>query len=120
MTMINPDTGWFEIFEVPCFNLNEVARVNFEYVDKLSARVRHIFNHTWLCRYPRPCKVVADNDSGFKRYLTPLLKYFAITPIYIFIKNPQMNAPVEHIYQVVYNIIVTNDIDRNVYDYIYP
>ena len=28
MTMVDPDTGWFEIIEVPKFDLNKIMRVN--------------------------------------------------------------------------------------------
>ena len=34
MTMIDPDTGWFEIFEIPTFDLEEVTIGNDEYIDK--------------------------------------------------------------------------------------
>ena len=36
------------------------------------------------------------------------------------IKNPYINAPVEHIHQFIYNMISSKDLDRKVYDYIYP
>ena len=58
MTMIDPTTGWFEIVKIPTFDLNEVVIGNDEYMDKSSVRVNHMFNNTWLCRYPRPRKVV--------------------------------------------------------------
>ena len=48
MTIIDRNTGYFEIFKVPCFNLEEVARVNIEYIDKLSERSIQLSNHTWL------------------------------------------------------------------------
>ena len=48
MTMIEPETGWFEIVEIPTFNLDEVTAGNDEYIDKSSTRVRHIFNNTLL------------------------------------------------------------------------
>ena len=41
MTFVDPATGWFEITEIP---------------EKSSARISHIFNSTWLARYPRPKK----------------------------------------------------------------
>ena len=44
ITIIGTAMGWFKIIEVPCFNLDEVERVNIEYIDKLSAGVRHVFN----------------------------------------------------------------------------
>ena len=58
MTMIDPTTGWFENFEVLCFDLNDVSRGNIEYIEKLSARVSQMFNQTWLWRHPRPHEVV--------------------------------------------------------------
>ena len=43
MMMIDPATGWFEIVDIPMFDLNEVMAGNDEYIDKPSARFRHIF-----------------------------------------------------------------------------
>ena len=31
--MINPKTGWFEIFKVPTFYLDKVTGGNYEYID---------------------------------------------------------------------------------------
>ena len=56
------------------------------------------------------------NGSMFKRYFTPLLKESSIITICASKKNPQSNALVEHIQQEIYNMIVTKDIDRKVYD----
>ena len=64
--MINPATGWFEIFKVPTYVLNEVMGVNDEYIDKSSATVIQLFNNTRISTYSRPCKVVFDNGSEFK------------------------------------------------------
>ena len=49
MTMNDPATGWFEIIEIPTFDLNKVTAGNDEYIDKSSARVSQLFNKTWLC-----------------------------------------------------------------------
>ena len=38
-TIIDSITGWFKIVKVPCFGLDEVARLNYGYIDKLSSRV---------------------------------------------------------------------------------
>ena len=67
MMMIDPATGWFKIVEIPTFDLEDVTIGNDEYIDKSSARVSQFFNNTWLCRFPRPRKVVFDNGSGFKQ-----------------------------------------------------
>ena len=66
--------------------------------------------------HPCPHEVVLENSYDFKRHFNPLLKYFAITPICNSIKNLQSNALVDHIQQVIYNIIVTKDLDIKVYD----
>ena len=42
--MIEPATGWFEIVEMPTFDLEEVTIVNDEYIVKSSARVSQLFN----------------------------------------------------------------------------
>ena len=48
--MMDPVTGWLKIVKVLSFDLNEIARINNEYVAKFSARVSHIFNKTLLYR----------------------------------------------------------------------
>ena len=35
------------------------------------------------------------------------------------IKTPQFNDPVEQVHQVIYNMIVTKDLDKTVLEYIY-
>ena len=60
MMMIDSATGWFEIVNIPMFDIDDLTLVNYEYIDKSSTRVSNLFNNTWICRYPRPCKVVFD------------------------------------------------------------
>ena len=59
-----------------------------------------------------------DNGSGFKRDFTPFLKGFYIKPVLMTNKNPQENAPVERVHQVILNIIVTKDLYNKVFNYI--
>ena len=80
MKMIDPTTGWSEIFEIPMYDLDKLTAVNDELIDKLSARVIQLFNNAWICRYPQPQKVVFDNGSEFKQDFTTLLKDFDIKP----------------------------------------
>ena len=94
MMMIDPATGWFEIAEIPKFDLNEVMAGNDEYIDKSSARVSHMFNKTWLFRYPCPRKVVYGNGSELKRDFNPLIKDFDIKSVLMLVKKPQANDPV--------------------------
>ena len=67
MTIIDPATGWFEIVEVPCCDLNEVARGNNEYIDKSSARVsqRHVYAGTPI--HVRSCftMVLSLSETSF-------------------------------------------------------
>ena len=118
MTFIDPSTRWFEIVQVPYYNLDEIKMDNREYIDKTSARISQLFNQTWLSRHPRPRRVVFDNGSEFKKDFVLLLKDFDIKPVLTSIKNPQSNAPVERMHQVLHNMIVTKDLDSQILDYI--
>ena len=120
MTFLDPSTGWFEITEVPYFNIEDVKMKNKAAIDKSSARISNLFNDVWLSRYPRPRKVVFDNGSEFKKNFIPLLKDFAIKPTCTTIKNPQANAPVERVHQVVGQMMITQDLKSKVFDFINP
>ena len=119
MTMIDPAIGWFEIIEIPTFNLDEVKAGYDEYIDKSSDRVSQLFKNTWLCRYPYPCKFVFDNGSEFKKDFTTLLKDFYIKYFLTKIKIPKSNAPVDRVHQIISNMIVTKGLDDKVFDLIY-
>ena len=110
MVMINPAIGWFEIFKVPTYDLDDITGINNYYIDKSSYRVSQSFNNTFLSRYPHPCKGFFDNRPDFKWYFTPLLKGFNIKPVLTRIKNPQANAPVDRVHQIILNMLVTKDL----------
>ena len=116
MTMIDPATGWFDIVQIPTFNLDEVTAGNDEYIYKSSDRVNQLFNNTWLCRYPHPRKVVFDNVYEFKRDFNPLLKDFNNEPVLMSVKNPQANSLVEQFHQVILNMLVIKYLDKKVFD----
>ena len=61
-----------------------------------------------------------DNLSEFKRDVTPFLKAFDIKPVLTSVKNPQDNAPVENVHQLILNMLITKDLDDKVFDYIDP
>ena len=61
-----------------------------------------------------------DNGYDFKWNFTPLLKDFDIRPVLIPVKIPQANAPVDQLHKEILNMLVTKDIDNNVFDHIYP
>ena len=120
MTTIDPATGWFEIVQIPTFDLNEVTGGNDAYIDKSYYRVSQLFKNKWICRYPRPRKVMFDKGPEFKRDFTTFLKDFDIKPVLTSTKKPQATAPVERLHQVILNLLATNDIYKNISNHIYP
>ena len=120
MTMVDPATGWFEITEVPYYSIEDVKRDENQYIDKSSARISQLFEQAWLGRYPRPKQVIFDNGSEFKMHFVTLLKDFDIKPKPTTVENPQGNAPVERIHQVVHNMVKTKELDKFIFDYIDP
>ena len=105
MTFVDPATGWFEITEIP---------------DKTSARISQIFNSTWLARYPRPRKVIFDNGNEFKKDFLPLLRDFNIKPTPTTIKNPQANAILERVHQVLGDMLRTKNLQQYDFDALDP
>ncbi|OWZ13223.1 LOW QUALITY PROTEIN: Pol Polyprotein [Phytophthora megakarya] len=64
------------------------------------------FDREWLCRYPRPRKVVYDNGGEFiGEEFQELLRSYGIKKKPITTKNPQANAICERVYLVLLNII---------------
>ena len=66
MTMIDPAMGWFEITELPTYEIDGVTGSNDEYTGNSSDGTSRLFNNTWISRYPRPHKAVFGNGSKFK------------------------------------------------------
>ena len=120
MTMIDPATGWFEIAEVPSFDIEDIRRGNTQSIDKTSARISQVFNHIWLSRYPRPRKVVFDNGSEFKKDFLVLLKDFDVKATLTTVENPQANSPVERVHKVIQSMLATKDLENKEYDFIDP
>ena len=61
-----------------------------------------------------------DNGSEFKKDFTHFLEDFNIKPVLNSVKNPQYNATVEQVHQVILNMLVTKDLDNRIFDYIDP
>ena len=92
VTMIDPATGWFEIKE---------------YDDKKSITVANIAEQEWFCRYPWPTQITYDRGSEFigKDFQKMIKEEYGVTRKPITVQNPQANAIVEQIHQVIGNII---------------
>ena len=89
--MIDPATGWFEIAEIP---------------NKRADYVVNILEFTWLTRYPWPTEIVMDRGSEFAAEVQQTIKNeYGITKKLITTRNPQANAVVERIHQVIHNMI---------------
>ena len=88
MTMIDPATSWFEI-----------ARI----YSKSSEEAQRIFDSTWLARYPRPKEIGFDNGGEFKQLFSELCQNMGIKEKPTTDYNPQANAILERIHQVLGN-----------------
>ena len=101
--MIDPATGWFEIHE---------------YDDKRSITVANIVEQEWLSQYPWPTQVVCDRGSEFmgQAFKDMLKDDYGITGKPITTRNPQANAIVERVHQVIANIIRTFELQENYLD----
>ena len=76
--------------------------------NKQAATVAQTVEQTWLTRYPWPKKITYDKGSEFKAEFEAMvveeygIKKRGITP-----RNPQANAILERIHQVIGNMIKT-------------
>ncbi|MGH3056092.1 MAG: integrase, partial [Gaiellaceae bacterium] len=102
MTMIDPATSWMEIHEIP---------------DKQSITTSEIFDREWLCRYPRPKQVIYDNGSEFKgTEFQELLFSYGIKGQPTTVRNPQANAILERVHQVLANMLRTFELEKQEFD----
>jgi hypothetical protein len=89
--MIDPATGWFEIVEVP---------------KKRADYISNLIEINWLTRYPWPTEIIMDRGSEFAAEVRKMLnKEYPIKRKLITTRNPQANAVIERIHQVVHNMI---------------
>ena len=103
VTMIDPATGWFEIHQ---------------YDDKRSITVANITEQEWFSRYPWPTQITFDRGSEFigKDFQTMIKNDYGIKGKPITVRNPQANAIVERVHQVIGNIIRTFELEDNYLD----
>jgi transposase InsO family protein len=103
VTMIDPATGWFEIHQ---------------YDDKRSITVANIAEIEWFCRYPWPTQVTFDRGSEFigKDFQKMIKEDYGVKGKPITVRNPQANAIVERVHQVIGNMIRTFELEDNYLD----
>ena len=97
--MIDPATGWFEIAE---------------YNDKYAITIANLFEQQWLSRYPRPSLVTYDRGSEFigSDFRNTCKNEYGIKCKPITTQNPQANAIIERVHQVIANMIRTFEIEN--------
>jgi transposase InsO family protein len=101
--MIDPATGWFEVHE---------------YDDKRSITVANIVEQEWLSRYPWPTQITYDRGSEFigTEFQKLIKRDYGVKGKPITVRNPQANAIVERVHQVIGNIIRTFELEDNYLD----
>ena len=115
LTMIDPASSWFEMVELPVTEIQSSAKAQTEtkdaYFDKSSAMISNLVNKTWFSRYPRCQKIIYDNGSEFKLHFEALCDSYGIKRKPTSVKNPQANAILERVHQVIMTMLRTAEID---------
>ena len=113
LTMIDPATSWFEMVEIPV-TIKDAKTGEWsskETFDKTSAQISRLVNKSWFSRYPRCRKVIYDNGSEFKLHFKSLCDSYGLKRKPTTIKNPQANAILERLHQVIVQMLRTAEID---------
>jgi hypothetical protein len=118
LTMIDPATSWFKVVELPLVCRLKTMTVNGkessiveEIFDKTSERIARLVNKTWLSRYPRCHYIIYNNGSEFKLNFEYLSETYGIQRKPTTIKNPQANAILECLHQVLAQMLHTSELD---------
>jgi hypothetical protein len=120
LTMINPMSSCFKIAELPVIkqlrpqtetiNSKELLIAD-EVFDKPSERIAKLVNITWLCRYSGCWHLIYNNGSEFKLHFEFLCESYSITRKPTTIKNPRANGILEHVHQVLGQMLRTAELD---------
>jgi hypothetical protein len=118
LTMIDPTTSWFEVVELPLVRRLKTMTVSGkessiieEIFDKTSEHIAWLVNKMWLSRYPRCHYIVYNNGSEFKLNFIFLCVTYGIKRKPTTIKNPQVNAILERLHQVLAQMLRTSELD---------
>ena len=91
--MVDKATTWPEILSAPT---------------KDSEFISQLFDRTWLCRYPRPVKVVHDNGGEFTGFeFQEMLSSYGIKGVPTTVKNPRSNSAAERMHLTAADILRT-------------
>ena len=96
VTMIDPATSWFEMKQIK---------------NKTAFEVATAVEQTWLTRYPWPRTLTYDRGTEFMAEFSKMIKDdYGIKRRPTTSKNPQANAILERIHQVIGNMIKTFEV----------
>jgi hypothetical protein len=122
--MVDPATSWLKIVEllvigessIPmgtqgCMSPLRHKTPKVPYFDKSSLMISTLVNKTWFSQYPRCQQVIYDNGSEFKLHFEALCDTYGIKCKPTSVKNPQTNAILEHVHQVIMAMLHTAEID---------
>jgi len=117
LTMIDPASSWFEIVELPVVDPSPTSssktraeshsKTKDAYFDKSSSMISTLVNRTWFSRYPRCQHIIYDNGSEFKLHFEALCDSYGIKRKPTSVKNPQANAILERVHQVIMTMLHT-------------
>jgi hypothetical protein len=79
--------------------------------DKSSNRIAKLINKTWLSQYPRCRYMIYNNGSEFKLHFEHLCDSYGIKRKPTMVKNPQANAILECVHQVLGQMLRTSELD---------
>jgi hypothetical protein len=118
LTTIDPATSWFEVVELPLVRRLKTINVNGkessiveEIFNKTSEHIAQLVNKMWLSRYPRCRYIIYNNGSKFKLNFKYLCETYGIKRKPTTIKNPQANAILECLHQVLGQMLRTSELD---------
>jgi hypothetical protein len=101
LSIIDVATRWTELCPCP---------------SKRSEDIAMLVDQQWFCRYPRPRAAIFDNGTEFSSEFMELLRSYGVLAKPTTIKNPQTNAFVERIHQVIGDAIRTMELHKRTFD----
>jgi hypothetical protein len=102
MTMIDPTTGWFELATL--------------LHGPTAAEAQRLLDSVWLARYPRPREIGFDGGSEFKAEFQDLCDNMGLKKRPSGAWNPQSNAILERVHQVLGDNLRTFDLENKIID----
>jgi hypothetical protein len=119
LPMIDPASSWFGIAELPIVERLRQQTVNGkelliadEIFDKTSECTAKLVDKNWLCRYPRCCYLIYNNDSEFKLHFEYLCESDGITCKPATVKNLQAKGILERLHQVLGQMLHTAELNK--------